>query len=32
LLQLDAEVAAGMGKPDNGPKLRSGGGVADMAE
>jgi bud site selection protein 20 len=30
--QVDAEVAAGMGRPDNGPRLRSGGGVADMAE
>lgn len=30
--QLDAELAAGMGRPDNGPRLRSGGGVADMLE
>ncbi|KAI8470747.1 MAG: hypothetical protein J3K34DRAFT_521059 [Monoraphidium minutum] len=30
--QVDADVAAGMGRPDNGPKLRSGVGVADMAE
>jgi len=30
--QVDAEVASGMGRPDNGPRLRSGGGVADMAE
>lgn len=27
--QVDAEVAAGMGRPDNGPKLRSSG-PADM--
>jgi hypothetical protein len=25
--KVDAEVAAGMGRPDNGPKLRSGGAV-----
>ncbi|GBF99890.1 hypothetical protein Rsub_12686 [Raphidocelis subcapitata] len=30
--QVDAEVASGMGRPDNGPRLRSAGGVADMAE
>jgi hypothetical protein len=30
--QTDAEVASGMGRPDNGPRLRSGGGVSDMAE
>lgn len=28
--QVDAEVAAGMGRPDNGPKLRSHG-PADAA-
>ena len=27
--QVDAEAAAGMGRPDNGPRLRPGG-VADM--
>lgn len=26
--QIDAEVAAGMGVPDNGPKLRIGEGLA----
>ncbi len=30
--QVDADMASGMGAPDNGPKLRSGGGVAQMAE
>jgi hypothetical protein len=28
--QIDAEVAAGMGLPDNGPRLRSRGPVAMM--
>jgi len=28
--QVDAEVAAGMGRPDNGPKLRSSGPVDMM--
>jgi bud site selection protein 20 len=30
--QVDADIASGMGPPDNGPKLRSGGGAALMAE
>jgi hypothetical protein len=30
--QLDADKAAGLGAPDNGPKLRSGGGEAEMVE
>lgn len=30
--QRDAEKAAGVGAPDNGPKLRSSGGVEEMAQ
>ena len=30
--QVDAEVASGMGRPDNGPRLRSGGGGGGAAD